>query len=573
MKKAQPIDRQHELWRLSVYLVLLTAGWGWWAAGRLKGSPLTRSGPRCFNAFYWLFSSNEPVFFILLILFSALALRPAALNRDFKLPSSRRFDVAAIGVLAGVALVIGRLGAHFVFHDYGLSMDEYASGFQARIFAEGHLRASIPPAWHQISRALTPVFILRDPVRSTWIAGFLPVYSALRSLFSLLKIEAWLNPAAALGSILLIGGISLRLWPDSRRRAVLAAGLLLLSCQFLVMSMTQYSYPAHLFFNLAWLYLSLRPEPWAWRLLPWLSLLALGLHNPVPHALFVAPFLLRMAFSRDRSRLAYIAPILLLGSVFWWKWLAMTSATGSAGGRLQIFQIPGGSAVILQSLNLGLILSWQTPVAGLLVVFAILSWKRLDVTMRCLAAGALLTYGFYWLYPENQQHGWGYRYTYSVLGNGVLLAVAGLGLISEERFRNGVRNLVMISASVTALVQFPLRCLEAEKFVHPFAAGSLSLASRKGKIVVIDNDASWYAQDYVRNDPFLRNDPLFLNLDFLPPQNRTRLSETFGSRVEWLTRGALAAAKGEPDTERSSPCSAAPPTLAQIFTSPSVSFR
>ena len=76
-----------------------------------------------------------------------------------------------------------------------------------------------------------------------------------------------------------------------KTRAWVAAGFLVTSSQFVFTSMTAYAMPAHLAINLLWLYAFLRGDRAGWFAAPLIGVVALGLHNPFPHALFVTPFL------------------------------------------------------------------------------------------------------------------------------------------------------------------------------------------------------------------------------------------------------------------------------------------
>ena len=137
---------------------------------------------------------------------------------------------------------------------------------------------------------------------------------------------------------------------------------------------------------------------------------------------------------------------------------------------------------------------------------------------RDLAWSCLLTLSFYVILKGTQAHGWGYRFCHTILGNLALLAVVGW---NDLRRISGVRKaaeLVVISSLVALLIQFPIRCVQAEQFVRPFSRAMEYLNSIKKPFVVIDGDAVWYSYDLVRNDPFLRNSPKILFAHELDPE-------------------------------------------------------
>ena len=551
--------------RIAALVVFGVSAWGYEAALRLRGTPLTTRGPRCFHAFYVLFASSEPPFFLLLGVFCLLLLFAPAGRRLGGLSLSRvpvrRFVLAA----SLATLFVSRVGARLVLHDYALSMDEFVSRFQARIFAAGRMSAPIPDFWRLAARAATPVFVVFDEARNSWMGDVLPVYSGLRAVFLAAAVEKWLNPALAAGSVILIALLSRRLWPSKPSAAIAAVILLCLSSQFLLMSMTEYAYPAYLFAHLAWLNLYTRRTKRSWLLLPWVSVAALGLHNPVVHACFVAPFLISMLFSRDRKWLLYQVPVLGLGLAAWWSWLRILGSGGSPAANVEIFRFPDRSQLLLQSFDLSIVFSWQSPVLPVLFVLALLSWRRLEPFFRLVAASFLSTDLFYWLYPQNQQHGWGYRYTYAVLGNVVLLAVWAAVEFSRSAARARVAAFGALSVAASVLFQFPLRAVEAEKFVRPFARGAASLSARKESVVIVDPHTSWYAQDFVRNDPFLTNDPILLNRDFLTVKQEERLRLRLPGKLHLLDAAEIARAKGEPESANLQPCLFADPPISKYF--------
>lgn len=54
--------------------------------------------------------------------------------------------------------------------------------------------------------------------------------------------------------------------------------------------------------------------------------------------------------------------------------------------------------------------------------------------------------------------------------------------------------------------------LEASAFVTPFAEAERAIAKAPAEIVLVDTDGMAFSTDLVRNDPFLRNRPLLMDL-------------------------------------------------------------
>src|ERR1051325_10677710 len=140
----------------------------------------------------------------------------------------------------------------------------------------------------------------------------------MRAAFQYFDLQTLLNPVLATVTILALYGAVRRIWPESQTNALIGVGLLASSSQFLLMSMTAYAMSAHLALNTIWLWLYLRPERREFYLAPIVGALAIGLHQPIVHALFVTPFLLRLVWQRKWSAVSVYGLIYLSGCAAWY---------------------------------------------------------------------------------------------------------------------------------------------------------------------------------------------------------------------------------------------------------------
>jgi len=295
---------------------------------------------------------------------------------------------------------------------------------------------------------------------------------------------------------------------------------------------------AYLCLNVLWLLLYVRRDRWSWLALPWLGVLALGVHHPFPHALFVAPFLMRMLFENRGKWLGYICGVYGLGIVGWWAWLRSVQPYTHEGKFWSLFSFPLPSETLTQLMHLAVTFSWQMPLVPILLVLSIISVRRLPPVGRDLAYGVVATFLFYCLFPAGQGHGWGYRYIFGVLGNIALLSVYGWQAITSSL--QSWKPMLWASLAWAFAIQIPVRSVQASNFVRPFARAQAYVASLHG-VVVVDPAMAWYAQDLVRNDPFLRDDPKVLNGGRLPASRRHELELMFPGSVRDLTRDELLA--------------------------------
>jgi hypothetical protein len=420
-------------------------------------------------------------------------------------------------------------------------MDEYMAGFEARILLSGRLRAPVPNDWWPHVRAIAPIFsgVGTD---HTWFSTYLPVYAAIRALFVAANIEALTNPVLAALSIVFLALIGQRLWPERPARTWLAVAALVLSAQFLITSMTGYAMPAHLCLNLFWLWLYLRDDRVSNVAIPWLGVAALGLHNPFPHAVFVAPFLLRTLLRRRFALLGYWSVVYAAGSFMWLRFLqsayaaaaSKTGAEATMGGFLSSFQAPDRMQALVQSMNVAMVLDWQTPLVALAFIVAVCAWSRLTPTLRDLAIGFFLTFALYVFFPSTQGHGWGYRYIYGSLGNVALLSAFGVDEMATLFGRARLRLLAAVSIGVTLAVQLPLRAIAAESFTRPYARAADWVAAQNAELVVVPTHTAWYASDLVRNDPLFRGRPLVAAMRGLSREQAQFLERKYPGRVRFV---------------------------------------
>jgi hypothetical protein len=407
-----------------------------------------------------------------------------------------------------------------------LSNDEYLPRFQAQIFMTGQVKALLPPQLREFGEALTPIFAAFDFQKGTWISTYLPIYSLLRTGFLALGVEPLTGPALGGLSLVLIAAVARRLWPQEVLAPFIAVILLASSTQFLITSMTSYAYPAHLCFNLAWLYFYCRGDRLGYLVTPWIGFLALGLHNPFVHALFVAPFLLALVWRRNWLLTLYFGAVYAAGCVVWYLW--WTSLVSFKSSNLNAFQFPGCYQLLIQPMNLSMLFAWQSLALTVPVLLALVYWKRLAPFLKTLAWGCLLTCGFFFFFPEDQVLGWGYRFFYGVLGNLVLVAVAGWFFLKESLGLRKAWGLLVLGTALALLVQFPLRCLEVESFIRPFARSAQYIQSLPYSFAVIDPTKVWFSQLLVRNDPFLHNHPKILFAPYLTEDQMAKL-KTLGT--------------------------------------------
>jgi hypothetical protein len=541
---ASSVIRARRSVRVGLAVALLLGIFGLIARRQMIAWGLVHPGP--VNVYFRLYAFHEPLMLILLGGWSATALLLIRRKTDEVTKPSwiERLRAPRAGAVAVVAAVVGVIALstwYGVHHAVLLTMDEFTTDFQARILASGELRAQLPVEWQPYVDALAPVFTAYQGLEGGWLSQYLPGYALIQTPFVMAGANAILNPLLLALSVVLLASIAKRLWPDEGLRPWMAIAFFVTSSEVLMTSGTGYSMPAHLALNLLWLWLYQRGDARSWGFALAVGVLALGLHNPMPHALFVAPFLLRLVRERRWQRAAAAVVAYGLGALLWLMWLRMANPFARAGGPglFSMFALPNTIAFWLQSVNLSLLFTWHAPLFGALAVVGAWHARRLGPTVADIALGVALTLVFYLFFPLTQGHGWGYRYAYQVLGSAALLAAAGAPTLVTAAGARRAQGLLLASFATAVLVQVPLRFWQGERFIRPYAAAYRFVESRPADVVIVHFDSVWYGRDLVRNDPHLRGRPVVLAARFLTPAGREAIEHAHPGRVVEVTNTEL----------------------------------
>ena len=436
-----------------------------------------------------------------------------------------------------MAFVLSWVAAIFIHHSFDLSVDEFMSSFQARIFLDGKLLADVPPADFANSEFLQPLFVYRDETHHLWASHYRPVFAAFRALFGLFGADSLLNPALAALAVWAIIDISKRLFPDVSEAPLLAAVLLLVSPQFLMTAASGFAFTAHLALNLVWLSLFLRGSLRAHWLAAAIGVLAIGLHQVHFHVLFAAPFLLALLAGKFGARTAIVPYVVCysLALPLWVTWpeISVWLQTGDSSVlprsladvdylrnylsyRSANAEDLSGNGLAHTLTNVFRYFLWLSPVVLPLSIVALMNRRSVGLVPLLCGLSFLLSVVAMHVLMSNQMHGWGTRYYHPVLGCTVLLAVAGYCALKRSTQGGSLRTGVWVLAVASAVVFLPWRAAQVEAKVGPRAAVQTAIDALDADTVLIDPHL-WFASDYVRNDPFLTNRPRILYSAVPPP--------------------------------------------------------
>lgn len=437
--------------------------------------------------------------------------RPAPILRlvDFIGRHPLGFAFTTTGVLA--------VGALAVYHNYPLSMDEYAAFFQSKAFASGVVVARVPADlvdW-LVVRGFNGAFFIASPETGRIIEAYWPGFALLLTPFQYLSVP-WLCNAALSGvALFLINWITREISNDSRAPGwamlfTLASGV------FVADGISYYSMQAHLAANLLFAALLLRPSANRAFVAGLVGSLALILHNPVPHTLFAIPWIAALAYQSDRRR--FLVPLLvgyLPGVVLGFGWLLFRAEIASSGPGLAA--INGVTAGVLEWPN-GVLLNsrvaalvkmcvWAMPSLLVLALFGGML-KSADSRVRLLASSAILTFVGYLFVRFDQGHGWGYRYFHSAWGVVPILAAGAMAVRPQTNGR--LISFAGASAILSLLILVPFQMSQIDQIMTQHLA-QLAPPKRPGNnVYFIHPLGGSYLADMIQVDPLLRSKDLFL---------------------------------------------------------------
>lgn len=434
--------------------------------------------------------------------------------------SDRRAVLAIVVVFAATAA----LGVETVHHRYALSLDEFLARFQARALLSGHLFAPIRAGWQDFARALQPVFMRYDLEAGVWGPGYRHGNALMLAAFGAAGWMPWTHVVTGSLALVVFGRLCRKLWPD--RPWVAAAGVFLLasSPQVWVTAMTSYAMTPHLLLTLVWVALYSRDDMKGHLGALAIAPLAIGLHQFHIHPLIALPFLSWLVVDRRWKLAAVYAAWYSVWVLVWIMWRDLLIDTASARGtgpeatfvlaRVIRLWVASRSPVdvIFAAVNFFRFLAWQNIALAPLVLVGLHYMRSAPRMVRAGVWSTVLLLVPHLMLMPSQGHGWGYRYLHPALGFLVLLGLHGAVRVSRRAGWDGapVFTRALAALALASLIAIPLRAVQVESFVRPFAAASARIEQSTAEVVVVDDQALWFGVDLVRNDPLLDHPPFVM---------------------------------------------------------------
>ncbi len=474
-------------------------------------------------------ASNLATFFLFqqdrwLLLAEFLALAAAGYRLGARNAPLRLSSVQLAG-LAAALLAFCTFGHYFILGGYDLSRDEQLANFDAAILAKGLLAQPLPPLWQAHAGALNTMFMLPVSKPTAWVSTYLPMNAALRALVGFFADPALTGPILVALGLLALWKCARLLWPGEREPAIVAALLYCSSAQILLTGMTSYAMTAHMTLNLFWLWLFLLDRRAADLGALAVAFVATGLHQPLFHPMFAAPFLFGLLRDRSWPRVALYAAGYAAICAFWLAWpllihgLAAGPNSGPAGTGTDFFSrlmqlLPsfGLASWIIMIANLLRFFAWQ-PLLLLPLMLAAVVLARRERPTVALAVSAGLPVVVMLVVLAYQGHGFGYRYLAPALGSAILLAAQGWrSLVKQQAW---LRALVLRATLISLFAVLPLQLSFAHDLYASTAQVDARIQAAKAGFVVIGSQDADLVSNLVHNRPDLSNRPLRILADDL----------------------------------------------------------
>jgi hypothetical protein len=449
----------------------------------------------------------------------------------------------------GAFAAAGIAGAYAVTHGFQLSGDEMMADFDATILRTGQLIAPVSVFWRPFDRALVPNFLRPVSDGAGLVSDYLPGNAALRALVGLVASPDWTSPLLAGLAVLALFRVTRRLWPAQPEPVVVAVLVLTTSSQMLVTASTSFAMTAHMAINLVWLWLFLRDDRIGHAGAIVAGFIGTGLHQIVFHPLFAAPFILQLLLRRRwRLSAVYVGAYAAI-CTFWVAYPGIVLAgiaapadqTMATAGPHFLAHVTNMVETFTLALNLELtldnllrLLAWQNVMIVPLLIVSLAAVYRGDGLARPLAAGVVLTTLVPFILMPWQGNGWGYRYLHGCLGNLALLAGYGwlnLTAHSDSEQRDRACSLLAIATAFSVLVLLPVHLLQVQRNEAPYRAAEAAIRGAPTDVVLVDPTGILFANDLVRNDPFLRDRPKVLTLTYLDDAQIATLCSRFSVSV------------------------------------------
>lgn len=470
--------------------------------------------------YFELLRRHDAVALPLYALVGVAAIAFAATGRSAAGPA--RWCAAHPALLALASLAVHAFGAIVVYHAGPLCMDEYLPLFQSKVFAAGQLHGTVPPDLVDavVGSEFQNYFFSVNRETGALSSRYWPAFALLLAPFSAAGAEWLFNPLVTAATVLALDSLLRKLPFDETARGL--ALLTTVTASAIAINATSlYAMPLLLLCNVVFTRLMLEGSSRAWFAAGVVGSIGLTAINPVPHALYALPWLLRTALRPGEGlrALAWVAAgYLPLSIVLGFGWpaayhhFAPEQAAANVGNvyasMVRVFDLPSVEILVARAYAIVKLDLWGIPGLLPLALAGMFAWR--GAIPACLRWSVLLTFAGYLFVPADQGHGWGYRYFHQAWTCLPILAIGALrSSVTDARARRRAESFLAAACVGALVLLLPLRATQVEGFISAHRAQLPARVSGNAtEVVFVDVRCGYYSADLVQNDPFLRGNEL-----------------------------------------------------------------
>ena len=442
-------------------------------------------------------------------------------------------------VVAAVVMIVCAIGSLNVYRMAAISGDEYANITQTKIFARGSLTGQWPP-W-MTSRMAPPELanriLVADDGSGRVVTSYQPVFALVSAPFERAGLRFLVNPLIAGAIIVLTGACAWQLFASewlAGLAMMMMAGSISVEGFGMAGFATNFVLLMHLAFS--WFFIrSLQRESRVSMLLAGVAgAMAMHTANQMSHLLLALPaFAVLMGARRWRDALWLVVPYVPFVVIFSFGWTAFVQGVSHSHRQevspglapsltelswlAQHLRVPTFRQFLQDVMSVLRFLQWSMPgLAGLLILWIRNRAKTVpgddpriraanDLFLKLSVSALACATVFYFFFPLNQGHGWGYRYLQPFLGFAMLPALAFIRFAGSG---SRVVTWVVLSSFIAIATLLPLRISQISGFVSERLAMLPCLPEDVPQVCFVDTTRIYWGPDLIQNEPFLGDDSI-----------------------------------------------------------------
>jgi hypothetical protein len=171
----------------------------------------------------------------------------------------------------------------------------------------------------------------------------------------------------------------------------------------------------------------------------------------------------------------------------------------------RVFAFPDAATLAKRAAELVKLWLWSVP--GLPALMLAGWWlARRQVPLRLLGLSFAATLAGYLIVWFDQGYGWGVRYLHPAFAAAPVLGAAAIAAFNNE----ALRRYAAAAALLSLVIATPFRWAQIESFMSDHLSRRPPFEQGVRQVVFVTLNFPYYTQDFIQNDPFLRDPVIFM---------------------------------------------------------------